>query len=127
VTLLTAELEAGSDHLDDAVRAFLAFALVDLRQEREATMPRPVSGSPPQVQRRRLAPARSSPADSLFRAWGFAAQPPVPSPEWSHRAPLPSDGHRTGRTQNLQGWQALPPTHRADRLGRTQKWRPGPH
>jgi Tetratrico peptide repeat len=37
--LLTAELEAGSDHLDDAVRAFLAFALVDLRQEREATLP----------------------------------------------------------------------------------------
>jgi thioredoxin-like negative regulator of GroEL len=35
-TLLTAELEAGSDHLDDAVRAFLALALVDLRQEREA-------------------------------------------------------------------------------------------
>jgi hypothetical protein len=32
VSLLTAELEAGSDHLDDAVRAVLALALVDLRR-----------------------------------------------------------------------------------------------
>jgi hypothetical protein len=36
VALLTAELEAGSDHLDDAVRAFLALALTDLGREREA-------------------------------------------------------------------------------------------
>lgn len=36
VTLLTAELRAGSDHLDDAVRAFLALALVDVGREREA-------------------------------------------------------------------------------------------
>jgi len=36
VVLLTAELNAGSDHLDDAVRAFLALALVDIRREREA-------------------------------------------------------------------------------------------
>lgn len=34
VALLRAELAAGSDHLDDAVRAFLA--LVDVGQEREA-------------------------------------------------------------------------------------------
>ncbi len=37
VALLTAELAAGSDHLDDAVRAFLALALVDVGREREAT------------------------------------------------------------------------------------------
>jgi hypothetical protein len=37
VTLLTTELEAGSDHLDDAVRAFLALALVDTGRSREAT------------------------------------------------------------------------------------------
>lgn len=36
VRLLTTELEAGSDHLDDAVRAFLALALVDVAREREA-------------------------------------------------------------------------------------------
>jgi hypothetical protein len=36
VALLTAELDAGSDHLDDAVRAFLALALVDVGREREA-------------------------------------------------------------------------------------------
>jgi Tetratrico peptide repeat len=36
VGLLTAELAAGSDHLDDAVRAFLALALVDVGREREA-------------------------------------------------------------------------------------------
>lgn len=36
VRLLTAELDAGSDHLDDAVRAFLALALVDVGREREA-------------------------------------------------------------------------------------------
>ena len=34
--LLAAELDAGSDHLDDAVRAFLALALVDTGREREA-------------------------------------------------------------------------------------------
>ncbi|MBE1487997.1 tetratricopeptide repeat protein [Plantactinospora soyae] len=37
VALLTAELDAGSDHLDDAVRAFLALALTDVGREREAT------------------------------------------------------------------------------------------
>ena len=37
VTLLTIELDAGSDHLDDAVRAFLALALVDAGRAREAT------------------------------------------------------------------------------------------
>lgn len=36
VTLLTEEMAAGSDHLDDAVRAFLALALVDVGREREA-------------------------------------------------------------------------------------------
>jgi Flp pilus assembly protein TadD len=36
VVLLTAELESGSDHLDDAVRAFLALALVDVGRGREA-------------------------------------------------------------------------------------------
>ncbi len=36
VALLTAEREAGSDHLDDAVSAFLALALVDTKREREA-------------------------------------------------------------------------------------------
>ena len=36
VELLTAELESGSDELDDAVRAFLALALVDVGREREA-------------------------------------------------------------------------------------------
>jgi hypothetical protein len=36
VALLTAEREAGSDHLDDAVSAFLALALVDTGREREA-------------------------------------------------------------------------------------------
>jgi hypothetical protein len=36
VRLLTAELAAGSDQLDDAVRAFLALALVDVGREREA-------------------------------------------------------------------------------------------
>ncbi|MGC9666905.1 tetratricopeptide repeat protein [Planosporangium sp. 12N6] len=36
VALLTAELGAGSDHLDDAVRAFLALALVDVGRDREA-------------------------------------------------------------------------------------------
>src|SRR5437763_9827841 len=35
-TLLTAELGAPSDELDDAVRAILALALVDLGREREA-------------------------------------------------------------------------------------------
>jgi tetratricopeptide (TPR) repeat protein len=34
--LLTAELQAPGDELDDAVRAFLALALVDLGREREA-------------------------------------------------------------------------------------------
>jgi Tetratrico peptide repeat len=36
VALLTAEREAGSDDLDDAVDAFLALALVDAGREREA-------------------------------------------------------------------------------------------
>ena len=36
VELLSAELDAGSDHLDDAVRGFLALALVDVGREREA-------------------------------------------------------------------------------------------
>jgi tetratricopeptide (TPR) repeat protein len=36
VALLTLELQAGSDHLDDAVRGFLALALVDTGREREA-------------------------------------------------------------------------------------------
>jgi hypothetical protein len=36
VALLTAELDAGSDDLDDAVRAFLALALTSVRREREA-------------------------------------------------------------------------------------------
>ena len=36
IALLTAEMNAGSDTLDDAVRAFLALALVDASREREA-------------------------------------------------------------------------------------------
>jgi hypothetical protein len=36
VVLLTAELDAGSDQLDDAVRAVLALALTDVGREREA-------------------------------------------------------------------------------------------
>lgn len=36
VALLTAERDAGSDELDDAVSAFLALALVDVGREREA-------------------------------------------------------------------------------------------
>jgi hypothetical protein len=36
VELLTAERDAGSDELDDAVEAFLALALVDTGREREA-------------------------------------------------------------------------------------------
>jgi len=36
VALLTAEREAGSDKLDDAVSGFLALALVDVGREREA-------------------------------------------------------------------------------------------
>jgi len=36
VALLTAELDAGSDELDDAVRAFLALALTSVGREREA-------------------------------------------------------------------------------------------
>lgn len=36
VALLAAERDAGSDHLDDAVSAFLALALVDTGREREA-------------------------------------------------------------------------------------------
>ena len=36
VALLTAELDAGSDELDDAVRAFLALALTDVGRDREA-------------------------------------------------------------------------------------------
>lgn len=36
VALLTAEREAGSDELDDAVTAFLALALTDIGREREA-------------------------------------------------------------------------------------------
>ncbi len=36
VALLMAEMEEGSDHLDDAVRAFLALALVDIGREQEA-------------------------------------------------------------------------------------------
>lgn len=36
VALLTAELDAPSDLLDDAVRAFLALALIDVGREREA-------------------------------------------------------------------------------------------
>ncbi|WP_171112211.1 MULTISPECIES: tetratricopeptide repeat protein [unclassified Streptomyces] len=36
VELLTAEREKGSDHLDDAVTAFLALALMDVGREREA-------------------------------------------------------------------------------------------
>lgn len=36
VRYLTAEMEAGSDELDDAVRGFLALALTDVGREREA-------------------------------------------------------------------------------------------
>jgi hypothetical protein len=36
VAMLRAELATGSDALDDAVRAFLALALVDTGAEREA-------------------------------------------------------------------------------------------
>ncbi|HZE37486.1 MAG TPA: tetratricopeptide repeat protein [Stackebrandtia sp.] len=36
VELLTAEMNSGSDHLDDAVKAVLALALTDVGREREA-------------------------------------------------------------------------------------------
>jgi len=36
VALLKAEMDCGSDELDDAVRAFLALALIDTQNEREA-------------------------------------------------------------------------------------------
>lgn len=36
VALLTAELDADSDHLNDAVKAFLALAMVDTGRDREA-------------------------------------------------------------------------------------------
>jgi hypothetical protein len=36
VALLTTEMDAGSDHLDDAVRATLTLALTDVGREREA-------------------------------------------------------------------------------------------
>jgi tetratricopeptide repeat protein len=36
VALLSAEMQAGSDHLDDALKATLALALVDVGREREA-------------------------------------------------------------------------------------------
>lgn len=36
IALLTEEMNAGSDHLDDAVRATLALALTDIGREREA-------------------------------------------------------------------------------------------
>lgn len=36
IALLTVEMQAGTDPLDDAVRAFLALALVDAGREREA-------------------------------------------------------------------------------------------
>jgi hypothetical protein len=36
IELLTAERENGSDHLDDALTAFLALALIDVGREREA-------------------------------------------------------------------------------------------
>ena len=36
VALLTAEVQAGSDHLDDAVKTVLALALTDVGREREA-------------------------------------------------------------------------------------------
>jgi hypothetical protein len=36
IALLTAEMEAGPDQLDDAVRAVLALALTDVGREREA-------------------------------------------------------------------------------------------
>jgi Tetratrico peptide repeat len=36
IALLTAEMDAGCDHLDDAVRAVLALALTDVGREREA-------------------------------------------------------------------------------------------
>jgi Flp pilus assembly protein TadD len=36
VALLTSEMDAGSDHLDDAVKATLALALTDVGREREA-------------------------------------------------------------------------------------------
>jgi thioredoxin-like negative regulator of GroEL len=36
VALLTAERDAATDHLDDAVRAFLALALTDVGRDREA-------------------------------------------------------------------------------------------
>jgi len=39
VTLLTRELDAGSDHLDDAVRAFLALALLDTGRARGGDRP----------------------------------------------------------------------------------------
>jgi hypothetical protein len=60
VALLTTELGTGSDHLDDAVRAFLALALVDTGREREAVSLALVALAPhlPRYQRSLAAYAR---------------------------------------------------------------------
>jgi hypothetical protein len=54
VALLTTEMDAGSDHLDDAVRATLTLALTDVGREREAVSLAIAAGiapTPPRYQR----------------------------------------------------------------------------
>jgi hypothetical protein len=71
VALLTAERQAGSDDLDDAVTAFLALALVDVGREREAAALALEALAPhlPRYQRsvasyaRSISPERPRPAD----------------------------------------------------------------
>lgn len=46
VALLQTELDAGSDDLDDAVRAFLALALTGVGREREAVSVAPTALAP---------------------------------------------------------------------------------
>ena len=70
VALLTAELDAGSDELDDAVNAFLALALTDVGREREALSHALGALAPhlPRYQRSLAAYARRSSRTSRYSA-----------------------------------------------------------
>ena len=89
VRLLRAEREAGSDHLDDAVSAFLALALTDTGDEREAASLALEALAPhlPRYQRslghyaRELAARTSGGSPRRRRPWAASASRP------SRRAP----------------------------------------
>ena len=71
VALLTAELDAERDELDDAVRGFLALALADLGREREAVCtrsPRSRRTSRATSDRSRTTPRTSSTTEALEHA-----------------------------------------------------------